>query len=201
MKIRPRTYLLCLPSLFLLSSCNKLVDAAIEHGLNAPKKGELIEYTIPKGQHYADQNTYQPVEYNELKFTARFDSSSIYETTDPSNQEDINKLYGFSDNNNEHEEFSARFGWNWARNALRLYAYVYNNSERTSREITSLQIGTEYTCSIEVSGDHYIFSANDTTVTMPRSSTTPEGDGYKLFPYFGGDETAPHEVDIWIKEL
>ncbi|RDC63253.1 hypothetical protein AHMF7616_01854 [Adhaeribacter pallidiroseus] len=26
-------------------------------------------------------------------------------------------------------------------------------------------------------------------------------DKYKLFPYFGGDETAPHNIKIEIKEL
>ena len=169
--------------------------------MNTPKKGDLIEYTIPQGQHYAKQNTFQSVEYDELKFTVRFDSSAVYQTTDPKNQEDINKLYGFSDNNAEHQQFSARLGWNWARNALRLYAYVYNNGERASQEITSIQIGSTCTCSIKISAHHYIFSANNATVDMARSSTTSNAVGYKLFPYFGGDEIAPHEIDIWIKEL
>ncbi|MFI5188419.1 MAG: hypothetical protein ACHQF0_16930 [Chitinophagales bacterium] len=201
MKIHLRTSLLCCSLLVLISSCKKLIESAINHGLNAPKKGELVEYTIPKGQHYTDQNTYQAVSYDELKFTVKFDSSAVYQTIDPVNQEDINKLYGFSDNNADHQQFSARFGWNWARGALRLYAYVYNSGERASQEITSIQIGTEYTCSIKVSGDHYIFSADNITIEMPRESKTSGASGYKLFPYFGGDETAPHEIDIWIKEL
>jgi hypothetical protein len=187
--------------LFLLTSCKKAVESAIDHATNAPKKGELIEYTIPQGQHYATQNTFQAVSYDELKFTVQFDSSAVYHTTDPKNQEDINKLYGFSDNNAEHQQFSARFGWNWARNALRLYAYVYNNGERISKEIISVQIGDTYTCSIKISSDHYIFSANNVKVEMLRNSTTANAVGYKLYPYFGGDETAPHEIDIRIKEL
>ncbi len=199
MKRRP-SFIIIL-TLLLFASCNKTIDSVIDHGFNAPKKGELVEYTIPQGQHYATQNAYQAVEYDELKFTVKFDSSAVYQTTDPVNQEDINKLYGFSDNNADHQQFSARFGWNWARNALRLYAYIYNNGERASQEITSIQIGNDYTCSIKVSTDHYIFSVNNSTIEMPRSSTTAEAVGYKLFPYFGGDETAPHEIDIWIKEL
>jgi hypothetical protein len=35
---------------------------------------------------------------------------------------------------------------------------------------------------------------------MPRKSTTIKAVGYKLYPYFGGDELAPHPVSIWIKE-
>ena len=187
--------------LLLISSCKKVVEAVVDHGLNGPKKGELVKYTITQGQHYANQNTYQAVEYDELKFTVKFDSSAVYQTTIPIDQEDINKLYGFSDNNAEHQQFSARFGWNWARGALRLYAYVYNNGERSSREITSIKIGNEYSCSIKVSDDHYIFSANNVTIEMSRSSKTSKAIGYKLYPYFGGDETAPHDINIWIKEL
>ena len=187
--------------LFLFSSCKKAVEAVIDHGSNTTPANTWIEYTIQKGQHYADQNGVQLVQYNEQKFTVRFDSSAIYQTVDSSNQEDINKLYGFSDNNADHELYSARFGWNWARNALRLYAYIYNNGVRSSQEITSIAIGPQYECSIKVSADQYIFSANNVTIVMPRSSTTPEGEGYKLYPYFGGDETAPHEIEIWIEEV
>jgi hypothetical protein len=32
-------------------------------------------------------------------------------------------------------------------------------------------------------------------------ATTPKGQGYQLYPYFGGDETAPHDINIWIKNL
>lgn len=185
----------------LLTSCKKAVESAIDHAAGAPKKGELITYTIPKGQHYATQNTFQSVNYDELKFTVQFDSSAVYYTTDPRNQEDINKLYGFSDNNAEHQQFSARFGWNWARNALRLYAYVYNNGERSSKEITSVNIGSTYTCSIKILPGHYLFSVEDSNTEMLRGSTTASAVGYKLYPYFGGDETAPHEINIRIKEL
>ena len=182
-------------------SCKKSLESAVDHVLAAPKKGQVIEYTIPQGQHYATQNTFQAVEYSELTFTVKFDSSAIYQSVDAENQEDINKLYGFSDNNAEHQQFSARFGWNWARGALRLYAYVYNSGERISQELTSIQIGPEYTCSINVSDDHFIFSTNHVTVELRRDSKTPNASGYKLFPYFGGNEAAPHEIHIWIKEL
>ena len=187
--------------LLFFSSCKKAVQAVIDHGLNTPKKSESVKYIISQGQHYANQNAFQPVEYDELKFAVKFDSTAVYQTAVSANQEDINKLYGFSDNNAEHQQFSARFGWNWARESLRLYAYVYNNGERSFREITSIQIDKEYSCSIKVSGDHYIFSANNVIVEMSRSSKTSKAEGYKLYPYFGGNETAPHDINIWIREL
>lgn len=56
-------------------------------------------------------------------------------------------------------------------------------------------------CYISVRNNEYIFSVNGNTITMPRTSTTLQATGYKLFPYFGGNELAPHDIFIRIKEL
>jgi hypothetical protein len=178
----------------LFISCKKPVQQ------NISSVPQFEKYVIYAGNHYADHNPYQHVQCEELKFTVKFDSSCIYETIDPANQEDINKLYGFSDNNMQHQQFSARFGWNWTRGALRLYAYTYNNGVRESREVTSIPIGVEQTCSIKIQNDEYIFSVNHIIVEMDRESKTIKAAGYKLYPYFGGDETAPHDIVVWIKE-
>ena len=37
--------------------------------------------------------------------------------------------------------------------------------------------------------------------SLPRTSATSKAEGYKLYPYFGGDESAPHDIFIYIKEL
>jgi hypothetical protein len=186
--------------LLILLSCKKNSTTDIDPKLNMPQSGQFYEYIIREGQHYANFNAFQSVQYRELKFVVKFDNSAEYSTIDASNQEDINKLYGFSDNNADHHQFSARFGWNWARGSLRLYAYVYNNGERSSKEIIAIQPGQEYGCSIKVAGDKYIFSVGTAGVETYRASTTELATGYKLYPYFGGNETAPHDVRILIKE-
>jgi hypothetical protein len=130
----------------------------------------------------------------------KFDSSAIYITKDAGNQYDVNKLYGFSDNGSSHQQFSARLGWRWSDNALRLFGYTYNNGQFSFEEIAKISIGLENDCAIIVSGTSYIFTVNGKTVTMPRLSEGTVATGYKLFPYFGGDEPAPHDIHIWIKE-
>lgn len=187
--------------LFIFSSCKKNSETDIDPEANLPQKGQFYEYIIRSGQHYANFNNYQPMQIEQLQFIVKFDHTAEYKTTDVNNQEDINKLYGFSDNNSGHHQFSARFGWNWARGSLRLYAYVYNNGERSSKEIISIKPEQEYHCSIKVSGNKYIFSVDAVTLEMYRGSTTALANGYKLYPYFGGDEMAPHDVHIRIKEL
>jgi len=69
------------------------------------------------------------------------------------------------------------------------------------KEIGTVQIGSENRCSIKIAGDKYLFSLNDKEITMPRASTTALAEGYKLWPYFGRDESAPHTISIWIKEI
>jgi hypothetical protein len=165
-----------------------------------PVVTEFVKYVIPKGEHFATTNSYKSVETTELKFTVRFDSSCIYRTKDPDNQWDINKLYGFSDNDAMHHQFSARFGWRWSEGALRVFAYTYNSGERTSKELAVVPIGKDVHCSIKVSGASYVFSVNEKKEIMPRQSKTVVAKGYQLYPYFGGDEVAPHEVRILIKE-
>lgn len=180
-----------------LAGCRK-IDLSPKNKNNIAGKG--ITYLIRKGNHESDQHAYTAVQYSEQKFKVLFDSSAIYKALTPGNQFDIHKLYGFSDNDGDHHKFSARFGWRWENNALRVFSYVYNNSILSKKEIMTLAIGTTYDCAIKINKEEYLFRVNDKTVSMPRLSSTVTGKGYKLYPYFGGDETAPHDIRIWIKE-
>jgi hypothetical protein len=110
-------------------------------------------------------------------------------------------LYGFSDNNSDHHQFSARFGWRWSDKALRLFAYIYNEGTVVSKELTTIAIGTEINCSIKVAGTNYLFTVNEVTTQLPQSASTGKAKGYQLYPYFGGDEVAQHQINIWIRPV
>lgn len=203
--MKDKLVILC-TSIFLLASCSKKIETIIS-GItkNAPTEmtpDHYIKYTILKGAHYCDKRNIVSIKDSVLSFTVKFDSSAIYTTIDTNNQRDINKLFGFSDNNNaDHHEYSARFGWRWSDNSLRLFAYVYNQGVMNFKEIGSVPIGVENNCSIKIKRNKYVFSLNGTEITMPRSSTTNSAEGHKLWPYFGGDESAPHTISIWISEF
>jgi hypothetical protein len=196
-----RTFFLCL-LLLVLYSCKKTSNFISVPF--TPASGDttgFVKYTIPAGAHFAMLNKYTPVETAELKFAVRFDSSAIYQTRIAQNQYDINKLYGFSDNGSDHHQFSARFGWRWSDGALRLFAYVYNGGKVASEELGVVRIGAEIQCRIKVTPDRYLFYCNEQMAALPRKSATAAGKGYRLYPYFGGDETAPHQIAIWIRPL
>lgn len=188
-------------SIVLLSlfSCSKPTEETAK--TEEPVNTGFIKYTIKAGQQYCDLTSYKQTEYTELKFIVRFDSSAIYQTLIPDNQLDVNKLYGFADNDAGHQQYSARIGWRWSDGALRLFGYTYNNGIRDFEEISTVSIGQEHICSIKISSSRYIFSVGNAGKTMTRASTAPIAKGYKLYPFFGGDETAPHDIHIWIKEL
>lgn len=191
--------ILLVAAAFLLASCSKMTEAIVDKATSTSPSGQFIKYTIEKGNQYCNNNGLKAIEITEMKFAVRFDSTAIYETVLPENQYDINKLYGFSDNNADHHQYSARFGWRWSGKALRLFAYIYNEGSVLSKELTTIAIGTEINCSIKLTSTNYLFTVNGITTQLPRMATTEKAKGYQLYPYFGGDEVAPHQITIWIK--
>lgn len=165
-----------------------------------PKPASYSNFTIRQGQHYCDQNSVKSVRTSEMKFMVKFDNSAIYQTVIAENQYDINKLWGFTEGiSNQYN--SARIGWSWNNDALRLYGYVYANGVRYYQEITPVTIGADITCSIKLAGNTYLFNVDGVSVSLPRGPATSQASGYQQYPYFGGDETAPHLITILIKSL
>ena len=155
-----------------------------------------IEYRIPKGKHESSR-MYRPMTVASLAFQARFDSSAIYSTQHPQNQADINKLMGLADCGSHHHSNSARFGWRWYEGALQVFAYCYTNGGRTSKHLGTASIGKYHAYSIRFEESAYVFSFDELEVSLPRACGSL-AQGYKLYPYFGGDEPAPQDITIWI---
>lgn len=192
--------LTCLAAICLTACQKEIVKVESSKNKKAISQS-FVQYNIFKGKQYCDKNIYVPLKVSRLEFKVRFDSSAIYKTEKTENQGDINKLFGFSDNNAMHHEFSARFGWRWSNDSLRLFAYVYNRGVRSYKELGTVEIGKENHCSISLSGNGYNFELNGSETKMLRESTTAKIEGYQLYPYFGGDESAPHDISIWIEKL
>lgn len=189
--------ILCLLLLYSIVSCSKN-EKLVEEQEIAPS--EYHEYLVPKGQHYATGNNFRILDKRSLHFKVRFDSSCIYTLANAENAADINKLYGFSDCGSNHQVNSARFGWVWNSKAIELHAYCYTEGKRESKLLTSVAIGQEIELWLIAEAGKYVFSVNGKNETMKRSCSSEE-QAYQLFPYFGGDEVAPHDVRIFIKDL
>lgn len=157
-------------------------------------------YVIPAGAHSPSGLNAAVQVGAEARFEALFDESAVYATVDPANQEDINKLYGFSDCSSHHHTNSARFGWRWFEGAVQIFAYIYADGERMWAYLGDARIGEPARYALYADGAEYVFEFGGETARMPRGCAGDGGVKYRLYPYFGGDETAPHDISIRITE-
>ncbi len=158
-------------------------------------------YRIEAGKHQSTTKI-MALQTKGIHFQARFNESAIYTTEIAENQYDINKLLGFSDCNSHHHENSARFGWRWADDELQIFAYVYSDGERIMEYLGSVPLNETVEYQLLISDDFYAFSINGGEPRLiKRANNCNAGFYYMLFPYFGGNEKAPHDIDISVRML
>lgn len=162
-------------------------------------------FTTKQGQHYSDQLLYKIANCinntNRLAFVVTFTNSCAY-TLPKEDQEDINKLFGFS--NGLHHKNSARFGWCYLNGKIQLWAYFYNNGQRKHTYITSLEFNKPYQLYLTAHDDHYEFMVDDdyTAVALIKvPKTTANQLGYRLWPYFGGNNASPQDIKIHLTRI
>lgn len=167
-------------------------------GLESCYDEQTIVYKIPKGEHESLPRQNHPIDKNPFIFYVKFDKTAIYPKT-THDSEDINKLFGFTDCNAMVHDDSARFGWRCYDGAIQLFAYVYCSGERKFVHLSNVELDRWIRCEIRI-GDDYEFVLNGVTTKMKRCNDCNKGFYYQLQPYFGGNESAPHDITIAIKQ-
>lgn len=163
----------------------------------------MSTYCIMKGWHYS---RLMPSPHCGVKSMSRyvtFDKSCIYELDNLDCIKDINKLFGFS--YGLHKTDSFRFGWRCIDGmTIQIFAYNYSVAERKQRLLCTVIPGEKYLFSIDYQPDRKIctFSVKPLDIGEPyvyifSCDVTPSC-GYYLFPYFGGNCTAPHTMCMTI---
>lgn len=155
---------------------------------------------ILAGHHEATDQRIELTTVDSLSFSVRFDDSAAYTSIDPANQLDWNKLRGMSDCGAHHQTASARVGWRWNGTAVELGAYTYAGGVVTSTVLGAIAPGSTHELTIAADGASYRFTLDGVTTTMPRGCADVGVVKYHLWPYFGGDEVAPHDITIDILE-
>lgn len=160
------------------------------------------QFIVHRGDHYAFPKLTETLQSRVLIFDARFNESAIYYLGEQSIQCSRNKLMGFCDCNAQVHENSARFAWFWYQDQLKIYAYCYVNGEVQEQFVGVADIGKYNRYEIELAKDQYIFRLDDNPpVYMKRGNNCTAGTYFKLWPYFGGRATAPHDITIDIKSI
>lgn len=158
-------------------------------------------YQIKKGDHFAvgTLNVNQWFIGKKLRFQARFDPSNIY-TLPPGEQADSNKLFGFSDCGRPAGNSSARIGWRWFRNQLEITAVAhYEGTWHLYEILGTADLDRIHDFEIELAPDqaHYRFRFDHgPAIEMRRDCDSPLMWGYVLYPYFGGNLTAPQDMQL-----
>lgn len=158
-------------------------------------------YSIKQGQHYNSLRTFSLFPHDSIAFEVVFDSTVIYQTQSPANQADWNKLIGFSDCGGHHHANSVRVVWRYlpASGGYQLGEYYYTNSTRSFSTLGNYQINDTIPVKIYIDNGFYRVQAGQKTGQKQRACNINLG-RYALFPYFGGDETAPHDINIFIRQ-
>lgn len=160
-----------------------------------------MRYRIEKGEH----STFRfPKIYSgnavELEGNFTFFSSCWYARPDDHiDWLDLNKLAGVSFG--FHQQDSIRIGWRPlfdTSKQIEVFAYWYNDSQMTFETIGQVQVDTPYAFQILCARQQkeVIFQLESLTpkkIPFAFPSTTW---GYFLYPYFGGNFTAPQDMEM-----
>ncbi len=180
-------YIICTLLVLLLIRCHKINSEGYK------------TYIIKEGKHRSTF-AYRRTDRKILTFDAIFDNSAIYTTRDPNNQLDINKLFGLSDCGTDHMDNSIRFGWRWNNDSLEIHWFKHEEGVFSFDKITSIELDRIYTYEIIITKDTYELWVGEEMVLLNRNCIKDKcRKNYYLYPYFGGDETAPHDIKILIK--
>lgn len=175
-------------------------------------------YKIKKGNHYA-----QPMRLGiwfgakEINRKVTFTDSCRYDLHSV-DQGDTNKLFGAGKFwgvyrpagvkwwhlwDYEHNN-SARFGWRYdtATDKIELSAYCYVDKKRFIVPLGPVQIGAEYLLQIVLINNMQLFRVYDSTGRLMYKqvfSFPASGMMYLTGLYFGGNQRAPHDIYVSIK--
>ena len=165
-------------------------------------------YTIDKGNHYSDGPIDKLFGNNNRadswEWEVIFEQSCIYSELDlfnPSNYLDVNKLIGFSDCDRHHSQYSCRVGWRASGDSIELLIYKRDDNNIGFKPLKKVYPDQIVNVTLDFKDTIYTSCIDGICDTLVRPCPNWSGRKYSLFPFFGGQETAPHKMKILIKEI
>jgi hypothetical protein len=165
-------------------------------------------YTIDRGNHYSDGPIDKLFGNNNRadswEWEVIFEPSCIYSESDllnPSNYLDVNKLIGFSDCDRHHSQYSCRVGWRASGDSIELLIYKRDDNNIEFKSLKKVYPDQIVNVTLDFKDTIYTSCIDGICDTLVRPCPNWSGRKYSLFPFFGGQETAPHDIRIWIKLL
>jgi len=169
-----------------------------------------MKYTIKKGSHSSGFRFCPVISKKQEVMIVKFDWTCAY-LIPGKDQKDWNKLFGWS--YLAHQNNSVRWGWRYTPlegvvpravipNGIQIAPYLHSQGSIIfPKEWIDVPIGKEIELGIHDMNDCFLFTADSQKIIVPYSGIKKFPIGYKLYPYFGGNQTAPHDVSVWMKKV
>ena len=140
-----------------------------------------------------------------LRFKVKFSANVPYTTRAASNQSDWNKLMGITTNRIHRNSIRLGWAWNPTSGQVDLGYYGYTQGTRTMPKLTSVALETWVDVEIHLDngGERVIAGGikHEERSSLGLSGWIPTMTWVLCTAYFGGDEKAPHDMDVQVKDL
>jgi len=166
-----------------------------------------VTYKIKKGKHRAWPFSFGLFyDKQRMEKVVEFDITAKYDLRSTDNN-DINKLFGWGYLNGLHHTDSVRFGWHWDSplGKVALFAYCYVDGKRFMIPICRVSPNYKYLLQIDKIGKKYLLSVLDAGMryrnygSVEVTFTHNKKISYRLGCFFGGNNPAPHDITIKIQ--
>jgi len=182
----------------------------------------MAKFKVKKGEYFFKGPKWNFIGNNKMEFNVKayFWQDCTYRLTE--NYDQINKLVGqsfnifpFYDKETKswkpgHHKNSVRFGWRCLDGqSIEILAYAYINEVRRSKLITSIEVDTWAHLNFKETESYYSFKVidEDGNVSISKFKKNITEKGFlglfinRLYPYFGGKISSPHNMTITLKYL
>ena len=140
-----------------------------------------------------------------LRYTVIFTGDVPYSTANAGNQSDWNKLMGISCDRIHHNSIRLGWAWNPKTNSVDLGFYGYIQGARYMPYLTSVPLNTPVQIEIRYNNNGETVIANgvrhDENRSLGLGKFFPSPSWIMHTAYFGGDETAPHDIDVQVRNV
>jgi hypothetical protein len=164
-----------------------------------PRVIKEVTYLIKKGSHFKSNFTWFPFTIsNTIEGNCYFHENCFY-VEESDDKYDINKLVGLSSYFFHHIE-SVRIGFRsntQDASTMDLLLYAYDDGIRLREQlICSVKPLELFTYKIQILYDKFVVHVNDNVKEVERTPKNNIWFKYKLYPYYGGNQTAKQNMNI-----
>ncbi len=170
-------------------------------------KSSLKTYRVKKGKNHFSPKIFD-FNNRELNFEFELDASCLYDLKDVNNKTFVSKIIGLSDCNVIHHSRAGIYlGFQPVFNELGLhtgsfeiYSYWRNEGKFQFEVIDTIRANTRHTARLRID-KNYIWNFDGKVYIEKRVKKCNKGIHYRFGSYFGGTETAPHNMKLKLNIL